>query len=222
MNLDLDDAAWASDLAIADVRCVCVSYLRTKRTAWHDTRSYRYTSTDSFHSDFDSARMAAENQRKQGTVFQITEILAIAIDTEIASFVVAHQNAQYGEAFRNWAVALPANSSIGSARLYDIQAWTKLGALLAALARDSGHWRTQPAEHERVLTFYDVDRECTTMPERPLSWFESQAAGHEAPLQWIRYGEVERPTATTHRVAELRQRLRLPMSSAVTQRVRPT
>ena len=178
-------------------------FLSDGRNAWHSTWVRRYLQ-DCLHTDFGTAREAAERHRTNGSVFYITEIPALVIcTTNSMIFVVQINRHQPFEHFR------PNGSQWRAGRRKSIHAALPVGneasATMLALSAESMYWDIPPIEDEPVLAarFLGKEGELISFSDKNCVQFKSNSAGSHTKLDW----NIE---AGKHLSASIRRVLRTP------------
>lgn len=89
--LDVSEALSASLGTVSTAHPGVIYYVGDGRNAWHGTWVRRYYSS-SFHTKFEDARLFAESQRVQGSVFRITELPVVCYGVEDGWMLVSELN----------------------------------------------------------------------------------------------------------------------------------
>ncbi|MGO2030709.1 MAG: hypothetical protein ACTH2A_07155 [Glutamicibacter ardleyensis] len=77
---------------VEEAHAVTVYQLTEMRTAWHNSRSHRYRGIKSLFEDRESAEEAIEKQRKSGTFFSVSSMVALKILAGDDYLVFVHLN----------------------------------------------------------------------------------------------------------------------------------
>ncbi len=128
-----------------------IFYLKRGRNAWHSKWSMVYYS-GAFHHDEQSAKRAAEEKRVQGSVFYVSELPALVIDTPHLRFVVTELNTSAPLADYLLSLATQDLPTISPPELLrPLAIGHPVGRALASFRTQSRHWRNNLRKHRDIL-----------------------------------------------------------------------
>jgi hypothetical protein len=81
-----------ADEVIHSCYAMCLYYLEYGRNAWHSTWVRRYYREGSIAASFEELKRTAEENRKQGSVFRIEQLPAIALQSDNATLLLVSLN----------------------------------------------------------------------------------------------------------------------------------
>lgn len=165
-------------------------YVHTGRNAWHSTWIARY-SPGCMHTTLKSAKSYAETKRIQGTTFNISELPALIISSNIGSVVVTQINSKNPLAgYSRTAVRLTHHSQElmeGHLNDYFCSGAPLFGTILS-FEGDSRFWKNPPPpSHSLIITeTSEVDPETVEIKLESLN-HKSFSQGGQYTMGWRKY-----------------------------------
>lgn len=146
------------------------------RNAWHSTWVQNYSGPSALSASFVAAMAHAERKRKQGSVFYISEVPGIALQSEEGPVALVDFHSR--NCFGKW------DASIGADYL---ELGTPIGAVLRSLG-PYGHWRGKaPSRHSFISGKADWNSVAQLPPRKPLKRWQSHSVGGQYALSWDEY-----------------------------------
>lgn len=173
--------------SITGLKEITAFYVHTGRNAWHSTWIARY-SPGCMHTTLKSAKAYAETKRVQGTTFNISELPALIISSNIGSVVVTQINSQNPlSGYSRNAVRLTHHSHElmeGHLNDYLITGAPIYGAILS-FERDSRFWKNPPPHSDSLIITETPETDPDTVQiEAEILKYKSFSQGGQYTMGW--------------------------------------
>jgi hypothetical protein len=146
------------------------------RNAWHSTWVQNYSGPYALSVSFHAAAAHAERRRKQGSVFYISEVPGIALQSEEGPVALVEFHSD--NCFGKWDL---------SAGVDYLQLGTPIGAVMRSLG-PYGHWRGRiPSKHSFITGKANWGSVALLEARKPLKRWQSRSVGGQYALDWEQY-----------------------------------
>lgn len=146
-----------ADALACSSRAIKIHYLVRGRNAWNSTWVQHYYSGCMATANSD-VELDAEKRRENGSVWSITELPALAIDSESGTLVITQLNSQSPLAgYSAEAVSVnapPGTQLVEGAKNRYLKPGTSIGLMALSFAHDSRFWKQKPPPDNSVILLY--------------------------------------------------------------------